>query len=137
MPNKRVFNDEHVIKMFVKVEGHKDLARAIFSTNLTDQQAQSWMEKVVEVVATKHPSYMIGQEIDVRVARVVELTKPPSLYDISHQIWAKLYGGHLINSTMLINEGALIYMVLDGYYGWYCNTHSNMEGFNGKEMTGL
>ncbi|QCE01079.1 hypothetical protein DEO72_LG7g2371 [Vigna unguiculata] len=123
MPNKRVFNDEHVIKMFVKVEGHKDLARAIFSTNLTDQQAQSWMEKVVEVVATKHPSYMIGQEIDVRVARVVELTKPPSSYDmmalyysfdisgwstkmsvephhISHQIWAKLYGGHLFSSTM-------------------------------------
>lgn len=158
MPGTTDMSEEHVIKMFVKAEGHKDPARAIFSSNLTDRQAQSWMEKAVEKVAIHHPSFMIGQEADVKEARTVELTKrtgapnlltlyysfdisgwsakmPGEPQRISHKIWADLYGGHLFARATEVNENAYIYMDLEGYWGWYINTHSNLEGFNGKEMT--
>jgi len=158
MPGRETMNPEHVIKMFVKAEGHKDPARAIFSSNLADRQAQSWMEKAVERVAIRHPSFMIGQEVDVREARVVELTRAPTQVDmlalyysfdisgwsakmpaepqrISHKLWAELYGGHLFKRATEVNEGAHIYVDIEGYFGWYKNTHSNLEGFNGKEMT--
>lgn len=158
MPGRMLLNPEHVIKFFVKAEGHKDPARGIFSANLTDRQAQSWMERGVEKVASHHPSFMIGQAIDLKDLRVAELTNPPQSRDwvalyysfdisgwsakmpaepqrISHKIWADLYGGHLYSVATQINEGAIIYMDLDGYRGWYKNTASNLEGFNGKEMT--
>ncbi|CAJ1956342.1 unnamed protein product [Sphenostylis stenocarpa] len=71
------------------------------------------------------------QEIDVRMARVAELTKPPERWNmmalyynfnisgwsakmstepqrISHKIWAELYGGHLFKRASEI-EGAHIY----------------------------
>jgi hypothetical protein len=158
MPGRTELNPEHVIKFFVKAEGHKDPARGIFSSNLTDRQAQSWMEKAVESVARAHPSYMIGQPIDVREARVVELTMPPEkggwipLYysfdisgwsakmpaepqRISHKLWGDLFGGHMFRRAHEINEGAYIYLNIEGYRGWFRNTHANLEGFNGKEMT--
>ena len=56
MPGREFLNDEHVIKFFMKAEGQKDPARGIFSSNLTDRQAQSWMERAVERVAIHHPS---------------------------------------------------------------------------------
>lgn len=158
MPGRIVLNEEHVIKFFVKAEGHKDPARGIFSANLTDRQAQSWMERAVESVARKHPSFMIGAEIDDREAKVAKLVEYPPDYRnvalyysfdisgwsakmpqepqrISHQIWSDLFGGHLFSRAWEINEGAYIYLNLDGYRGWFKNTHANLEGFNGKEMT--
>lgn len=158
MPGRMVLSEEHVIKFFVKAEGHKDPARGIFSANLTDRQAQSWMERGVEAVAKNHPSFMIGAESDAREMKVRQLTARPkdptwvALYysfdisgwsakmpaepqRISHEVWSKLYGGHLYKRAREINEGALVYVNLDGYYGWYRNTASNLEGFNGKEMT--
>lgn len=158
MPGSKRLSDDHVIKFFIKAEGHKDPARGIFSSNLLDRQAQSWMEKAVEKVARNHPSFMIGASSDQRDAKVQELTLRPTNFDIvpmyysfdisgwsakmpkepqriSHQIWAELYGGHLFTKATQINEGAYIYLALDGYRGWYRNTESNLEGFNGKEMT--
>lgn len=158
MPGKQVLSTEHVIKFFVKSEGHKEPARGIFSANLMDRQAQSWMEKGVEAVAKHHPSYMIGQGVDVREARVIQLTTRPERVDwvalyysfdisgwsakmprepqrISHEIWADLYGGHMFRRAHEINEGSFIYLNMDGYMGWFRNTHANLEGFNGKEMT--
>lgn len=158
MPGKPVLSDEHMIKFFVKAEGHKDPARGIFSSNLVDRQAQSWMEKAVEKVARRHPSFMIGAPIDVKDMKIRQLTAVPRnpgwvalfySFDISgwsakmpaepqrisHSIWAELYGGHLFNRATQVNEGATIYVNLEGYFGWYRNTASNLEGFNGKEMT--
>ena len=158
MPGRQLVSDEHVIKFFVKAEGHKDPARGIFSANLTDRQAQSWMEKAVEKVARNHPSFMIGTSLDERELKVRQLTARPAklgwvaLYysfdisgwsakmpaepqRISHRIWGDLYGGHLFRKATEINEGAHIYLSLDGYEGWYKNTAANLEGFNGKEMT--
>lgn len=158
MPGKEKVAENHIIKFFVKAEGHKDPARGIFSANLVDRQAQSWMEVAVEKIASKHPSFMIGTTSDVREMKVRQLTARPTEHGwvalyysfdisgwsakmpaepqrISHKIWATLYGGHLFNRATCINEGATIYMNLEGYYGWYENTAANLEGFNGKEMT--
>lgn len=158
MPGSMNLNDEHVIKFFTKAEGHKDPARGIFSANLMDRHAQSWMERGVDAVAREHPSFMIGQSAEVKEAKAMALTARPeqdgyvALYysfdisgwsakmpgepqRISHRIWADLYGGHLYSREHLLNEGATIYMNLDGYKGWFKNTHANLEGFNGKEMT--
>jgi len=158
MPGRRVFSAEHVIKFFIKAEGHKDPARGIFSANLTDRQAQSWMERGVDSIARHHPAYMIGQPVDVKEERVIQLTSPPAragwvaLYysfdisgwsakmpaepqRISHSLWGELFGESLYRSATTLNEGAYIYLKLDGYRGWYRNTCSNLEGFNGKEMT--
>jgi len=158
MPGRECLSSEHVIKFFIKAEGHKDPARGIFSANLTDRQAQSWMERAVEEVATHHPSFMIGQEADVKDTKIAELTSRPERvgwvalfysFDISgwsakmpaepqrisHELWAELYGGHLFTRAREINEGSHIYLNLEGYVGWFTNTHANLEGFNGKEMT--
>lgn len=158
MPGRVELNPEHVIKFFVKAEGHKDPARGIFSANLTDRFAQSWMERGVERVARHHPSFMLGATAEVKELKVKELTSPPTARDhialyysfdisgwsakmpaepqrISHNIWATLYGGHLYTRATEINEGAHIYLALEGYDGWFQNTAANLEGFNGKEMT--
>ena len=158
MPGKEKLSEEHVIKFFVKAEGHKDPARGIFSANLTDRQAQSWMEKAVEKVAVNHPSFMIGASSDLKEVKIRQLTSRPKMVDwvalyysfdisgwsakmpaepqrISHKIWSTLYGGHLFDRATEINEGSIIYVNLEGYYGWYRNTAANLEGFNGKEMT--
>lgn len=158
MPGRQMLANEHLIKFFMKAEGHKDPARGIFSSNLVDRQAQSWMETAVEKVARNHPSFMIGTPVNERDMRIKELTTPTTrpgyvtLYysfdisgwsakmpgepqRISHKIWADLYGGHMFRYATQINEGATIYLDLDGYYGWFKNTAANLEGFNGKEMT--
>lgn len=158
MPGTTSLSSDRAIKFFVKAEGHKDPARGIFSANLRDRQAQSWMERAVDQVAREHPSFMIGQPINEREAKVIQLTSRPKHPDhlplfysfdisgwsakmpaepqrISHRIWSKLYGGHLFDKATGINEGAFVYLNLEGYRGWYTNTASNLEGFNGKEMT--
>jgi hypothetical protein len=158
MPGHTEFTDENVIKFFVKAEGHKDPARGIFSANLADRQVQSWMEKCVENVASHHPSFMIGQPSEVKDAKVLQLTERPAgsnwlaLYysfdisgwsakmpaepqRISHKIWADLYDSVMFRQATRMNEGAHIYLDIDGYRGWFKNTHANLEGFNGKEMT--
>jgi hypothetical protein len=158
MPGRTTFSDDRVIKFFMKAEGHKDPARGIFSANLGDRQLQSWMEKAVDKVATHHPSYMIGQPSEVRDAKVYELTArvrkrnwvslyysfdisgwsakmPAEPQRISHAIWARLYNSPLFESATRMNEGSHIYLDMEGYRGWYKNTHANLEGFNGKEMT--
>lgn len=158
MPGRRVMTEDHVIKFFVKAEGHKDPARGIFSANLVDRQAQSWLERAVHKVAIQHPSYMIGQPVDVREAKVAQLNAKPVRhgyvalfysFDIkgwsasmpkepqrmSHALWAELYDEPMFGRAHRLNEGAHIYLNLDGYRGWFKNAEANLEGFNGKEMT--
>ena len=67
---------------------------------------------------------MIGQPVDV---------KEPQR--INHEIWASLYGRHLFKRAQEVNEDAHIYLNMEGYVGWFMNTHANLEGFNGKELT--
>lgn len=158
MPGTTSLSSDRAIKFFMKAEGHKDPARGIFSANLRDRQAQSWMERAVDQVAREHPSFMIGQPVNEREAKVIQLTTRPSQpghvamfysFDISgwsarmpaepqhisHRLWAELHGGHLFDKARGINEGAFVYLNMDGYRGWYINTAANLEGFNGKEMT--
>ncbi|CAJ1815742.1 unnamed protein product [Sphenostylis stenocarpa] len=59
MLGSQSLNLEHVIEMFVKVEGHKDPTRAIFSSNLTKRQAHSWMEH--DWVGDRHEECQSGR----------------------------------------------------------------------------
>jgi len=158
MPGTRHTPVEHAHKIDTKPEGHKDPARGIYSGNIAERLNQSWMEAAVDEVAQFHPAYMIGADAEVRENRVRALTDrvhssneiavyysfdisgwsprmPPEAQEISHQIWAELYDEDLFRSARTINERARIYMNKGGFTGWYINTGSNLEGYNGKEMT--
>jgi len=158
MPGVRHTPAEHAHKIDTKPEGHKDPARGIYSGNIAERLNQSWMEAAVDDVAQFHPAYMIGADAETREARVRALTDrvhkpnevavyysfdisgwsprmPPEAQEISHQLWAELYNENLFRSARTINEAARIYMNKGGFTGWYFNTGSNLEGYNGKEMT--
>jgi len=158
MPGTAHMKLPHHHKIDTKPEGHKDPARGIYSGNLHDRLDQSWMEAAVEAVAHHHPSFMIGADTETREERVRAIVErnmhanmqdvfysfdvsgwspkmDPRVQEASHQIWALLYDSDLFRSAGAINNGATIYMNKLGFSGWYKNPGSNLEGFNGKEMT--
>lgn len=160
MPGVRHFGHVTDQKVDIKPEGHKDPARGIYSGNIHDRLNQSWMEAAVHDVAVNHPAFMIGADSATRDARVRLIVDrphdpdlvalfysfdvsgwsprmPPEVQHISHTIWALLYAEILFRNAHLITDGSRIYMNKGGYMGWYKNPGTNLEGYNGKEMTML
>lgn len=160
VPNPELLevNAEHVVEMLIKGEGHKDPARAIFSSNIRHRFRQSLLELAVERVARHHPSFFVGSgpEEYERVERLI--TTPgndPSLlpryysFDVSgwsakmsrdiqlesRKIWSALYSSELFVDNLSEMADAKIYVNKSGYIGWYRNTGSNLEGFDGKHLT--
>lgn len=162
MPESLSGASEHVHKMEIKPEGHKDPSRAIFSGNIRDRMLKSQCEEGVHEVARHHPSYMIGSsalEKEVRT-RVLNADGPdptctPTFYsfdvsgwspnmslavqNMSHDLWAEYYGengeGAVYVRAKDVMAGSTVYMNKGGYIGWYVNAESNFEGYDGKEMT--
>jgi hypothetical protein len=151
-------NTEDVVEMLIKGEGHKDPARAIFSSNIRHRFRQSTLELAVERVAAHHPAFFVGTgpEDYERVERLVTLAgfdpgflvryysfdvsgwsakMSPEIQRASRAIWSKLYGTSLFVDNFNEMETAKIYVNKSGYIGWYENNGSNLEGFDGKHLT--
>lgn len=158
LPGVRHSGHKHDHKVDIKPEGYKDPARAIYSGNLRDRLNQSWMEAAVEQIATNHPSYMVGASPEQREERqrmIVDRPEhvgdvalyysfdiagwspkmPPETQEVSHSIWADLFGEQLFRDAWRITDGSRVYMNKGGYQAWYINNGVNFEGYNGKEMT--
>jgi hypothetical protein len=158
MPGTRHVVSAHDHKIDTKPEGHKDPARGIYSGNLPERLNQSWMEAAVQEVAQNHPSFMIGADSATREGRVKAIVSrsmdpahvdlyysfdiagwsprmPPEPQHISHNLWAELYDEQLFRSAHTITDGSRVYMNKQGFRAWYINPGTNLEGYNGKEMT--
>jgi hypothetical protein len=150
----------HPQKMEGKAESSKDPARPVFSSNLCDRFTKTLGEFGVKDVAQYHPSFMVGASMEKRSKKLAAATAYPtapgiqpsfSSFDVkgwsarmalavqeaSHGIWGRLYGAEVYSKMSKVMLGATIYLNKSGYKGWYINTGSNLEGFDGWEMTFL
>jgi hypothetical protein len=157
-PETLELNLEDVVEMLIKGEGHKDPARAIFSSNIRHRFRQSVLELAVEKVAQHHPAFFVGTgpEQYERVERLITLAgvDPGFLvryysFDVSgwsakmsahiqlesRKLWGKMYGEDMFVDNFQEMGEATIYVNKSGYIGSYKNNGSNLEGFDGKHLT--
>jgi len=159
---ENVYPEEVVAKSDGKPESHKDPNRSIFSSNLQTRFAKSVMEASVGEVACNNPSNMIGASPEKRAVRIRAATThmataaadvtpffysfdvkgwsplmAASVQEMSHEVWGRLFRTDLFNRSSQFIQGARVYVNNGGYKGWYVNTESNFEGFDGKEVTAL
>lgn len=157
-----LYLEEAVNKTDGKPESHKDPYRSIFSACLVTRFKKSIMEKSVGEVSQNNPTNMIGATTSKKLERIRAATslmctapglttpfyysfdvkgwsplQPASVQQMSHRVWGELFPTTLFAESTRLMQGATVYVCSKGYTGWYINTESNFEGYDGKELTAL
>jgi hypothetical protein len=150
----------HVHRLGFKMEAHKTKARGFYIGNMQDRLVQSEIEENIHRIASDCPGYMIGQNTEFSVRKIMHMVAPQLAPDervfylnfdlkgwspgmrsepqvISHEVWAEVFDRPHIATARKINEGAVVILNKRGYVGAYINPVANFEGYNGKEMTFL
>lgn len=148
----------HVHRAGFKMEAHKTESRIFYIGNMSDRLVQSEMEENVHRIGKDTPGYMIGQNTEYTVKKIMSMVAPSIQHDDrifflnfdlkrwspgmrsdvqrqTHELFGEVFDRPEFFEAHRINEGAHVILNKRGYTGSFINPGANFEGYNGKEMT--